>query len=231
MLSTSMWVTLLGTFTIAVASPGPDFLLVLRTALHKGRAHGYATAVGIAAGTAVWITATMAGLATLLHTYPSLASFTRYAGAALLFYFGIRILVGIIKQVFFSEGAADPSYFSAETSGFSNGSNPTKPGSFKGTSSLKTSAILGFITTTVGNPKAAIFFSSLFATMLPAQLQLLPGFVLGLAMVLISFSWFVLVSSIAGNPRFIAWYERLQTPVDFVLGTLFIGLAVLLVWQ
>lgn len=259
MLSASMWATLLGTFAIAVISPGPDFLLVLRTALQKGRSHGYATALGIAAGTAVWITATIAGLASLLHAYPTLNQFTRLAGAALLGYFGIRILAGIVSKIFSSPdtdqlhsegGPQTPPIPNSELVDSSQSANlteqaierprktapapvgaPENPTARHQRNSLQSSAAVGFLTTTVGNPKAVIFFSSLFASLLPAHIELLTALTLGTCMVVISCSWFLLVSSVAGNPRFVAGYQRLQTPVDAVLGVLFIALAALLVWQ
>lgn len=259
MLSVSMWATLLGTFAIAVVSPGPDFLLVLRTSLQKGRSHGYATALGIAAGTAVWITVTITGLTSLLHAYPTLNQFTRLAGAALLGYFGIRILVGVVSKFFFSQDTSQllseggsPIQTAPISEFLDNDLNtnlikqslerpretvqalivaPKKAPATHQRNSRKSSAAMGFLTTTVGNPKAVIFFSSLFASLLPAHIELLAALSLGTCMVLISFSWFLLVSSVAGNPRFVAGYQRLQVPVDAGLGILFIVLAALLVWQ
>lgn len=217
MLSLSMWVALLGAFAVAVVSPGPDFLLVLRTSLQFGRRHGFATAAGIALGTAVWIITTMVGLAAFIRVYPWLEFFTRLAGSVLLLYLSVRILWGIWRERGQQPTVTGeiPPIFSPE------GVSPASR-------SVGTSLWLGLATTTVGNPKAVIFFSSLFASMLPPGLTFLEGFTLGTLMVLTSFSWFILISSVASNPTFRSGYQRIKTPVDIFLGTLFIALAVAL---
>ncbi|EEH64419.1 translocator protein, LysE family [Gleimia coleocanis DSM 15436] len=226
MLTFSTWVAILTAFTVAVISPGPDFLTVLRASLNYGRKNGYATAAGIAFGTSLWIIATMAGLATLLNTYPALGTFTRLGGAALLFYFGLRILWGLYRSVYnpagsaVSAGESDRPRESADSVAHPNG-NSRMP--------AYRSAWLGFVTTTIGNPKAIIFYSSLFASMLPAQIYFSEGAILGLTMVTISFNWFALVATVASNPKFIAGYERVKHPVDTLLGALFVVLAILLV--
>lgn len=212
MLTITTWLAILSTFTIAVISPGPDFLTVLRSSLTHGRTHGYATAAGIALGTSLWIVATIAGLATLLNTYPHIGTFTRLIGATLLLYFGIRILLNLKHNP------------AAETAERPRETTSTHPGA----KHPYQAAWLGFATTTVGNPKAIIFYSSLFASMLPQKILFTEGTILGLSMVAISFSWFLLVATIASKPKFIATYERLKLPTDIILGTLFIGLALLL---
>lgn len=228
MLSVSMWAALLGAFAVAVVSPGPDFLLVLRTSLQFGRQHGVATAVGIAAGTAVWITATMAGLAAILHLYPTLAVFTRLAGAGLLAYLGVRILWSA-WQISGSLRKRDSGSLKNQVSDspagqvFPEGAVPSP------SRTVGSPLWLGFATTTVGNPKAVVFFSSLFASMLPQTLLMSERLILGTLMVLTSFSWFVLVASVAGNKRFRQGYEQVKTPVDIGLGILFLVLALVLV--
>ena len=57
-------------FLLAIASPGPNVLAVIGTAMEVGRRSGLALALGIAAGSFSWAMFTIAGLSGLLATYP-----------------------------------------------------------------------------------------------------------------------------------------------------------------
>src|SRR5690606_37414234 len=55
---------------LAVASPGPDFILVLRQSLRYGRATATASAVGIGCGILVHVTWSLLGVALLVRHQP-----------------------------------------------------------------------------------------------------------------------------------------------------------------
>ncbi|NJM81354.1 MAG: LysE family transporter [Tabrizicola sp.] len=60
-----------GAFLMAVASPGPNVLAVIGTAMAVNRPSGMALAMGVATGTLSWGMLTAVGLSALLATYAS----------------------------------------------------------------------------------------------------------------------------------------------------------------
>ena len=80
--------------TLLIVTPGPDTALVVRNALRSGPRAASFTALGVAAGSAVWAFASVLGLAVILEA--SLVAFTilKLAGAAYLCYLGARSLIG-----------------------------------------------------------------------------------------------------------------------------------------
>lgn len=72
--------------------PGPDSLLVLRTAVADGRRAALLAALGVQAGCLWWGTAAGLGLTALLAASRNLYTALRWAGAAYLLYLGVRLL-------------------------------------------------------------------------------------------------------------------------------------------
>lgn len=204
----TMWIALLGTFLVAVMSPGPDFLAVLRISLSSGRRVGRMGAAGIAAGTILWIIATMVGIVALINSHPTASFIIRLIGAGFLTVYGVQIVLATLRS-------APESTHSVESASAVQYS-PAR--AFR----------LGFLTTTVGNPKAVVFYTAFFATMLPPGMGVFDSVLLGVCMVLISFTWFVFVATVATNAAFVRGYERLHRPIDLVLGGLFIILGLTL---
>jgi threonine/homoserine/homoserine lactone efflux protein len=58
-------------FLLALASPGPNVLAVIGTAMSVSRSSGLALAMGVAAGSFTWAILTVFGLSALLATYAS----------------------------------------------------------------------------------------------------------------------------------------------------------------
>ncbi|MFI7100983.1 LysE family translocator [Streptomyces sp. NPDC050161] len=92
-----MLTSLLG-FTVVAGlltiSPGPDFAVVLRTALGSGRRAALCSALGIAAGCFVWGLAGAVGLTAMLSASQLAYDVLRAAGALYLMWLGFRALRG-----------------------------------------------------------------------------------------------------------------------------------------
>ncbi len=215
----SSWATLLVTFAVAVMSPGPDFLATLRMSLSRGRRHGIATGLGIGIGTSLWAVGTMAGIVAIISASPTIFLTVRLIGATFLAIYGARILLSTYRSHASSktidEGAAAAP---PDTAGENTEDYPWWK-AFR----------LGFLTTTVGNPKAVIFFTTLFAAMLPSTITFGQGALLTVLMVLISSTWFTVVASVASVPAFVRGYEKMHTPIDVILGSLFAILGIALI--
>ncbi len=74
----------------AILSPGPAFLLLIRTALAEGRRAGIATGVGLAAMASVWTLSALLGLDALFTLVPWLYTFVKFAGACYLLYLAYK---------------------------------------------------------------------------------------------------------------------------------------------
>jgi threonine/homoserine/homoserine lactone efflux protein len=77
---------------VVIVSPGPDFALTVHNTVARGRRTGTATAAGIVTGQLLWGAATAAGIAAVLVASRPLFVTLRFAGAAYLIWLGIQAL-------------------------------------------------------------------------------------------------------------------------------------------
>jgi len=80
-----------GVMALGQFSPGPDMVLLTRTALAEGRRAGVATALGIATGLAVHATAALAGVAIVLQRHAWLREGLMGVAAVYLLWLAWRI--------------------------------------------------------------------------------------------------------------------------------------------
>jgi threonine/homoserine/homoserine lactone efflux protein len=132
----TLW-AFLGISLLVIATPGPDTALTVRNTLLGGRRGGSCTAAGVAAGQAIWALATSAGLVALLVASKPVFEAVKWLGASYLVWLGLQALWGAWR------GRPAPA-----TSGVS--ARLTAPAAFR----------QGLLSN-LGNPKMAVFFSSL----------------------------------------------------------------------
>jgi threonine/homoserine/homoserine lactone efflux protein len=83
------WVAL---SALLIATPGPDTALIIRNALAAGPRASTLSALGVAVGTLVWVTASAVGVGVLLERSSTAFTILKLAGAAYLCYLGLRSL-------------------------------------------------------------------------------------------------------------------------------------------
>jgi RhtB (resistance to homoserine/threonine) family protein len=83
------WVVL---SALLIATPGPDTALIIRNALAAGPRASTMSALGVAVGTLVWVTASAVGVGVLLERSSTAFTVLKLAGAAYLCYLGLRSL-------------------------------------------------------------------------------------------------------------------------------------------
>lgn len=132
-----------------VVLPGPNFVTVGHVAMTRSRRAGLAAAGGIGLGTTVWAVASLAGLGALLASAHWLYAVVKLVGAAYLIVVG----VGMLRAARRPPGPDDelPDQDAAA---------PARQSWWHG----------GFLTglrVDLSNPKAAVFFTSLFAVAAP----------------------------------------------------------------
>ncbi len=130
---------------LVVASPGPAFLAVSRTAISTSRAAGVVAAAAMATGALIWAVATLFGLHVLFAKAPWLYDAMRLGGAAYLIYLGLGMLRGAWRGGAIAAEVAVPAGHRT---------------------------FLRALGVQLSNPKAAVFFGSIFVTLLPAEAPL-----------------------------------------------------------
>ena len=84
-----------------VAIPGPNLIYIATRSISQGPGAGFASALGVEAGTLVHVGAAAAGLSALIASSATAFTVLKYLGAAYLLYLGVRTLI--------SRQSADPS--------------------------------------------------------------------------------------------------------------------------
>jgi threonine/homoserine/homoserine lactone efflux protein len=189
----------------AVASPGPDFAVVLKQCVTNGTRSGIWTSLGVAAAILLHVTYCILGVALLLTQSPLLFLAVRYLAAIYLLYLG----VAAIKESMKIKSAE------IELSSTSVG-KPVQ------------AFYLGFLTNGL-NPKATLFFLSLFTVVIS---PVTPTFVqasYGLYLAVATFAWFTMLSVVLGHEKFRSRILKLGIWFERIMGLILIFLAVQIV--
>ena len=125
---------------VVIATPGPDTALTVRNTLSGGRRSGIFTAFGVAGGQATWTLATSAGLSALLLASEPAFRAVKLLGAAYLVVLGAQALRAAFRGGSVQERAPGRGLLRTQT---------------------KLVALLQGFVSNLGNPKMAVFFTSL----------------------------------------------------------------------
>jgi threonine/homoserine/homoserine lactone efflux protein len=123
----------LGVSAVVIVTPGQDTALTIRNTLLGGRRAGVGTAFGVVGGQLAWALATSAGLAALLLASAPLFTAIRLAGAAYLVVLGAQALAAAVRG------------------------RPHQDRIHR----RRSSAVRQGLLSNLGNPKMAVFFTSL----------------------------------------------------------------------
>ncbi|MFG1430133.1 LysE family translocator [Xanthobacter sp. V2C-8] len=204
----SEYLTLMAVFALAAIVPGPDFAMVARQSVVHGRRAGVLASLGIGAALLCHAGYTLAGLGLLVaHSLPAFMVL-KWLGAAYLVYVGVK-----------TWGAPPPSGEAPETEGLA-----------RAAVSGRRSFALGFLTNAL-NPKAVLFFLSLFGTVVSADTPLAVQGVYALSLAVFAVAWFTAATFFFtgravrdGLARFGRWFNR-------ITGALLIGLGIRIALQ
>lgn len=87
----NLWLAFAAASTALLLIPGPTILLVLSYALSKGKQVAVASALGVALGDLIAMSASLAGLGALVMASATLFTVLKWLGAAYLLYLGIKL--------------------------------------------------------------------------------------------------------------------------------------------
>ena len=185
-------------------SPGPDFFLIVRQSLCQGRKISIFTSMGIGAGIIVHVFFCIFGLGAIISTSDIIFNLIIISGALYIIYMGIKSLLVSIPLI--SEDYDINKEYSSYTA-FGK----------------------GFLTNIL-NPKATLFFLSIYTIIIndnsPTYIQLAYGLWMAVATV----GWFCFLSIVLTNDRIVKRVELFGFKIQKIMGIvlLIIGFKILI---
>lgn len=186
--------------TLAAASPGPDFVLVSQQTLANGRKAGLLCSLGISLGLSIHIVYSALGLATVIANSANLLWVIKILGGSYLVFLGVK---GLRAK---------------SAKGEMNVKVVKKKSSFKYVST-------GFICNAL-NPKAPIYFVSLFTLVLSPEMPIVQLAIYGAWIMLIQLGWFSLVALLLSYPVINSTFRRAGHWIDRLLGGVMVLLGI-----
>lgn len=195
---------------VAVASPGPDFAIVVRHSVAYGRRIAIITSIGVGLGILLHVAYSLIGLSVVIATTPWLYQVISYLAAAYLVY----LAIGALRS---SPGGDSPAVTAAKG----------KQGT--GSMSDKRALWTGFLTNGL-NPKATLFFLSLFTAIIDVSTPFSIKLGYGLYLALATGLWFCFLSYLLSTSKVAQFIGKKGYWLDRMMGVLLLGLAAKLVW-
>jgi RhtB (resistance to homoserine/threonine) family protein len=186
---------------IAVASPGPDFAVVVRQSLEYGRKTAIWTSLGIGTGISLHVAYSLLGIGLLNHAAQGWFDFVRYAGAGYLAWLGIQ-----------AWRSATP----REKAGFA----PER----RVPPLVRRAFLTGFLTNAL-NPKATLFFVVLFLTVVSPETPTGVQLAFGAWIIVATAAWFCAVSFLFTHARVIRVFVDHAHWVNRALGLVLLAFA------
>jgi threonine efflux protein len=192
---------------VAQLSPGPDVLLIAKSAASTTRSNTLKIIAGISVGIVVWVVLTLAGFSVLLQQFPWIQQVLMLLGGFFLAKMGLAMFKGglaNLKNTVVLESAQAPE--------------------------AKNYFLLGLLTN-LANPKTLIYFSSVFSLALSSSASQTIKSQLALLIPIQTFFTFTLLMLLLSLPKIKALYQRSGRYIDMISGILFLMFAVWLFWD
>ncbi|CFR11466.1 threonine efflux system [Yersinia frederiksenii] len=190
---------------VALMSPGPDFFFVSQTAASRSRGEAMMGVVGISLGIVIWAGVALMGLNLILQKMAWLHQIIMVGGGLYLCWMGWQLLK------------------SARTKRDTTETEVQVVLPARGRTFLR-----GFLTN-LSNPKAVIYFGSVFSLFVGDDVS--AGARWGLFVLIVgeTFVWFSVVACIFALPVMRRGYQRLSKWIDGLAGVLFTGFGIHLI--
>jgi len=184
---------------LVIVTPGQDTALTIRNTLARGRRGGVHTAAGVALGQLVWALAASAGLVALLGAWEPAFMALRIAGAAYLLYLGLTAL----------------------HSAFGRAREPATVLSRR----LRTPPLVQGLLSNLGNPKMAIFFTTMLPQFAP-QGSFVALFALGAVFCTLTLAWLSGYALVVSRASELLRRSRLWRAIEALTGAVLVALGV-----
>lgn len=178
---------------VGIMSPGPDFLAVSTTAVTGTRRQASVVAAGVVLGNAAWAGAALVGVGTLFALFPTFYLLFKVAGAAYILWLGAQLL--------------------------RHAKEPLPPAGSVSSSGLYRAFARG-LSTTMANPKAAVYYASALSTAAPPDASWALLLAMLFAVFLVASVWFAVVVLVLTQAKPAALFRRFKTGFESVFGVL-----------
>jgi threonine/homoserine/homoserine lactone efflux protein len=185
---------------VVIVTPGQDTALTIRNTLLGGRRGGIFTAFGVSTGQACWTLAASAGIAALLSASEPAFLALKLAGAAYLVFLGLQALVGALRH--------------GRASGLVVPAGPPRP-------LAPSRAFRHGVLSNLGNPKMAVFFTSLLPQFADSFAGLLA---LGLVFCMLTLGWLTAYALAVARAGDLLRRPRIRRALEAATGTVLVAL-------
>lgn len=192
-----------GIHVLAAMSPGPDFILLSQQTLSRGRLAGLVCALGVTLGLGVHIAYSVLGLAVIIAQAAWLLMLIKIAGGAYLIWLGIQGLR--------ARARGEVVELQAQPAATAEGMSRT--------------LWRGFLCNVL-NPKATVYFVSVFTVVLSPAMPTWQLAVYGAWMMALQFGCFAAVAVLLSVPVVNRQFQRAGHWVDRVLGGVMVVLGI-----
>ena len=187
---------------IAQLTPGPDVLLIAKSAASTSKANTFKIILGISMGVVVWVVLTLLGFTVLIQQWPWIQQLIMLLGGLFLAKMGYAMFKGgraALKQKL----ALDIEAQSEKQNYFLNG-----------------------LFTNLSNPKIVIYFSSVFSIALSSSANTDLKMQLAVLIPIQTVLTFSLLMWILSRARIKAIYQQVSGYIDLISGVLFMLFAI-----
>ncbi|MCL6243141.1 MULTISPECIES: LysE family transporter [Acinetobacter] len=201
----SLLFTICALHFVAQLSPGPDVLLIAKSAASTTRANTLKIIAGIAVGIVVWVVLTLLGFTVLVEQFPWIQQVLMAVGGFFLAKMGWAMFSGGLKSLNQTANLEDGQALSQQNT--------------------ENYFLLGLFTN-LANPKTLIYFSSVFSLALSSSASSNLKAQLAVIIPIQTFIVFSLFMMIMSLPKIKALYQRSGSYIDVVSGALFLIFAI-----
>jgi threonine/homoserine/homoserine lactone efflux protein len=195
----------LGVSLVVILAPGPDTVVVTKNALMHGRGAALGTSLGVNAGLLIWTVAAALGVAALVRESAVAFTAVKAFGALYLIWLGVQALWAARRR---SPDTPEHREAAAGRMGMAGGFRQG-------------------LLSDLGNPKIALFFTSLLPQFVAGRgAALLPFLVLGGLFVLITLVWLCGYALLAVRISSVLRRPSVKAALDGLTGIVLVGLGV-----
>jgi threonine/homoserine/homoserine lactone efflux protein len=192
----------LGVSALVIVTPGQDTALTIRSTLLGGLRAGVLTALGVSTGQALWTLAASAGITALLLASEPAFFAVKLAGAIYLVFLGGQMLVHALRR------SPDPLRVTRSSGGL-----PPATAYRQG------------VVSNLGNPKMAVFFTSLLPQFAPESGPRFAAFLaLGLCFCVMTAAWLTAYAFAVARAKHVLQRPRIRRVLDGLTGAVLLAL-------
>ncbi|NLY78888.1 MAG: LysE family translocator [Lysinibacillus sp.] len=186
---------------LLILLPGPDFAIVTKNTVTRGKFGGMKTALGTCCALLIHTTAAILGLSALIVKSAFLFSIFKYVGAIYLIYLGIKTFWSLRKK----KDEVEVEF--------------VQEGTLSNTSCFKQ----GFLTNIL-NPKVALFFLTFFPQFVNTSSDtFMPFLIMGITYTILTALWFIFYIYLIDHISAFIKNARTQKVIEGFTGAILIG--------